>query len=118
MITNVPADHPSHMVDVVADILLHDIIGSDVHPVNSLRHQGLSWAELSPDYLAVATPEDGLVEAFLSKTYPDRFILGVQWHLEHLALRGLKDQKIFEGSSMQQLKTVRKTSLGLPKIVF
>ncbi len=70
----------SHGIHVETDSRLAHALGS-VHEVNSMHHQGIN--QLGNGLRAVATAEDGLVEAVEVPELP--FIVGVQWHPEELA---------------------------------
>lgn len=70
----------AHQVSVETDSLLAKSLGN-VHEVNSMHHQGI--ARVGRGLRAVASAEDGLVEALEMPTLP--FVLGVQWHPEELA---------------------------------
>lgn len=75
-----PYEIPHHQVTIAKDSMLYGILGYDRLSVNSMHHQAL-W-ELSPRVKAVAWAEDGIVEAI---EVPEKtFMLGVQWHPEHL----------------------------------
>ncbi len=75
-----PYNRLVHNVSVIANTPLADIFVSDTLEVNSYHHQGIK--DLSPQLKAMAIAEDGLIEAAY---YPNKkFILGVQWHPEHL----------------------------------
>lgn len=73
-------DAAAHNVDVEPDTLLAAWLGASGRiPVNSYHHQGL--ATLAPGVRAVATAEDGLVEAF---EIAAANLVAVQWHPEIL----------------------------------
>jgi putative glutamine amidotransferase len=72
-------DGADHMVDVLADTLASQVVGSDGHSTKSHHHQGV---DRLGDGLRVSarSPLDDLIEAV---ELPDRrFVLGVQWHPE------------------------------------
>lgn len=73
-----PYDRKAHVVEVLANTLLADIIGSGLHNVNSYHHQAVK--ELAPGLTVMAVSEDGLVEAISVDNH--KFIVGVQWHPE------------------------------------
>ena len=75
-----PRDKLGHTVSLNRNSVLHEILSSDVVPVNSLHHQGT--AELAEGLEAIAFAPDGLVEAVSVKDAS--FGLGVQWHPECL----------------------------------
>ena len=78
-----PYKIPSHTVEIEKDTLLSRILGEDASSiaVNSMHHQAIK--DLAPGLCACATAPDQLVEAAYAPDYP--FLLGVQWHPEHLA---------------------------------
>lgn len=81
-----------HRIEVERDSLLVDALGS-VHEVNSMHHQGLD--QLGNQLRAVATAEDGLIEAVEMPERP--YVLGVQWHPEELAKTDLHSSALFDG---------------------
>lgn len=70
----------AHEVSLQPGSLIHNILGADHIPVNSLHHQGIR--ALAPDLWATATAPDGLIEAVEVAGHP--FALGVQWHPENI----------------------------------
>ncbi len=74
---------PSHTVDVVQDTLLSRILGEEVTSiaVNSMHHQAIK--DLAPGLEVCGYAPDHMIEAVYAPDYP--FLLGVQWHPEHLA---------------------------------
>ncbi len=77
---NAPYNRTVHHVSIIANTLLAKMFVSDRIEVNSYHHQGIK--DLSPKLKAMAISEDGLIEAV---HYPNKkFIIGVQWHPEHL----------------------------------
>jgi len=75
-----PRDKIAHSVSLKCERLLHNILGEDEIPVNSLHHQGI--ARVGDGLEAIGFAPDGLVEA-LTVMGTD-FALGVQWHPECL----------------------------------
>ncbi len=73
-----PYDAPSHTVTLVPGTPLHDLLGTDAVPANSLHHQGIR--NLAPALRAMACAPDGLVEAVYLPGR--RFVWAVQWHPE------------------------------------
>lgn len=73
-----PYEKPTHFVDIVRASKLHEIIGADRIPTNSMHHQGVR--DLGPQLDATAYGPDGLVEAV--EVRERTFIVGVQWHPE------------------------------------
>lgn len=75
-----PYNRPSHKVKVNTESLLFNITNKEELMVNSMHHQAIK--KLSPKLTEAAISEDGIVESI----YMDnkKFVLGVQWHPEHL----------------------------------
>lgn len=74
-----PYDIPSHIVNIYHNTPLHALLGKDTINVNSYHHQAIK--DLSPQLNAMASAEDGLVEAVYM---PNRkFVWAVQWHPEY-----------------------------------
>ena len=83
--------HPGHMaflrrarhvhnVTLSQDSLLPRTGGLSVHGVNTMHHQALR--RIAPCLKVCAVSEDGITEAVQHVIAP--FVLGVQWHPEHL----------------------------------
>ena len=70
----------SHSVVVNKNSMLYGIIGKEEFRVNSFHHQGIKEVASTLNVSAVA--KDSLVEALELKNY--KYLLGVQWHPEHL----------------------------------
>jgi putative glutamine amidotransferase len=85
-----PRHEPGHAVRVVADTLLHRIVGATEMHVNSAHHQAVR--EPGPSAVVDATAPDGVIEGIEDSHY--RFCLGVQWHPEFLIDQG--DRRIFD----------------------
>ncbi len=81
-----------HEVQITAGSQLHQILQCDTIKVNSRHHQALK--RVAPALKVVAVAEDGVIEAV--EGYPERKILGVQWHPENMATVG-------ESAPMQRL---------------
>lgn len=69
-----------HGVNVTPGSRLFDAVGERTM-VNTIHHQAIK--DLAPDLQAVGISDDGIIEAFEHTDYP--FLVGVQWHPEHLA---------------------------------
>ena len=80
----------SHKVQVLADTLLHDIVGEGQLTVNSYHREAV--VEPGPEVTVCARAEDGTVEAIELPQYS--FVLGVQWHPERM-LADAAAEKIF-----------------------
>lgn len=72
---------PYHLVDIVPNSLLADIVKQDSLPVNSTHHQLI--ADLGNGVIPLATAPDGVIEALGIKDHPN--LLAVQWHPEYMA---------------------------------
>ena len=86
-----PYDLPHHQIQVEQGTMLHDILGLDRLSVNSMHHQAVK--NIAPGFRAAAIAEDGMIEAI---EHPDKkFMLGVQWHPEHMWQRYDSAKKIW-----------------------
>lgn len=83
-VQDLPSVSPSHHLTVVPGSQLAAITGSGEWAVNSLHHQAVNT--VAPGFRAVAFAADSVVEAI--EAWPDRPILGVQWHPESLTAGG------------------------------
>lgn len=71
-------DHPCHRVQVMRDSRLHDVLGVDDLPVNSVHHQCI--CSPAPGARISIRATDSTPEGI---EYPERtFFMGVQWHPE------------------------------------
>ncbi|MGE8205085.1 gamma-glutamyl-gamma-aminobutyrate hydrolase family protein [Heyndrickxia sp. NPDC080065] len=85
--------HPSHYVYVEKNSMLSEITGCTDFKVNSFHHQAVR--NVVEPLKVVARSSDGVIEAVESSVH--RFVLGVQWHPEPLAVHGDHiSQKIFQ----------------------
>ena len=76
-----PFDMPAHMVEVVEGSLLEKCVGATRLGVNTIHHQ--SVADLGEGLVVSAiSPDDGVIEGI--ELPSARFVLGVQWHPEHM----------------------------------
>lgn len=82
-----PIDHGSHFMDIVESSLLYNIIGKDRIKVNSRHHQ--ANREPGENVLNSGFAGDGIIEAMESTVH--KFVLGLQWHPENMAVRGNED---------------------------
>ncbi|MCC8018703.1 MAG: membrane dipeptidase [Rikenellaceae bacterium] len=83
-----PRERPCHTVTVAEDSRLHRITGNREVAVNSRHHQTVK--EVAPGFTVSAVAPDGVVEAI--EAYPERRIMGVQWHPENMAAEGGSDE--------------------------
>lgn len=87
-----PRSHLSHSVEVAKNSLLYRIAGNAAMKVNSFHHQAVR--KVAPGFVASATAKDGVIEAVESTRHP--FVLGVQWHPEHLVEVDVISRRLFE----------------------
>lgn len=86
--------NPSHSVNIVDNSVLKEIVKEDKLYVNSFHHQGID--ELASDLIAVASSDDGMIEAVEHKNIKERFLLATQWHPEMMASKHEKQQSIID----------------------
>lgn len=79
-----PYQSPSHTVAIEKDSQLARILGQDTVYANSLHHQSVK--DVAPGFRITASSKDGIIEGI--EAWPDRPILGVQWHPEGLTAGG------------------------------
>jgi putative glutamine amidotransferase len=91
-----PREETTHRVDVRRDSLLADLVSrknGDSVGANSFHHQAARV--IASRLVPVAHAPDGIVEAVEA---PERdFVLGIQWHPEHLAATRAEHRELFEG---------------------
>ena len=87
-----PYDRTAHMVDLVKDSPIFQLLQEEKIPVNSYHHQGVKVIGKGFQKMAVAS--DGLVEGIYM---PDKkFVWGIQWHPEFSYKKSSYSQKIIE----------------------
>ena len=87
-----PYDMPAHMVELDEDSLLAKCVGATRLGVNTIHHQGID--ELGEGLAVNAVcPDDGTVEGI--EMPGKRFIVGVQWHPEHMWRRRPHSKRLF-----------------------
>ena len=79
-----PRDEPGHPVTVMADTLLHQLVGRDALAVNSAHHQAAH--DVGEGVVVNALAPDGVIEGIEDPR--QRFCVGVQWHPEYLVSEG------------------------------
>jgi putative glutamine amidotransferase len=84
-----PRNEPGHPVRIMADTLLHKVVGALDLAVNSAHHQAAR--EVGPGVIVDALAPDGVIEGIEDPRY--RFCLGVQWHPEFVLSEG--DRRLF-----------------------
>lgn len=87
-----PYELPHHQVSIVKDTMLSQIIPHDHISVNSMHHQAVK--DLAPGFVASALAPDGIIEAM--EMPEKRFMLGIQWHPEHMWQRYQSGRNIFK----------------------
>ena len=103
-----PRDETTHHVELRRDSLLGDLVGSlDGLEANSFHHQAAR--AIAPLLVPVAHTPDGVVEAI--EATEREFVLGIQWHPEHLAATRAEHRRLFEGlvSAAQRQRSSRVT---------
>lgn len=88
---SIPRHLSSHEVRIKKDSLLYDIFQKKAN-VNSFHHQAIH--KLADAFEAVATSEDGIIEAIFKKE--GSWMLGIQWHPEMMAAADEKMKAIFQ----------------------
>lgn len=82
----------SHEIRITPGTLLHRIVGEDTLRVNSSHHQSVKYP--GEGLKVNALSEDGIIEGIESPRHS--FVLGVQWHPEHLFGKEPGCRRIFE----------------------
>lgn len=84
---------PSHTVDIPPGTLLSRILGEEHASiaVNSMHHQAIK--DVAPGLEVCGYAPDKMIEAVYAPDYP--FLLGVQWHPEHLTTSQPDAAKLF-----------------------
>ena len=73
-----PYEMPCHRVRLEQGEPLHQLLGIDILPVNSIHHQAVK--DVAPELVPLARSMDGVVEGTWMPG--KRFVWGVQWHPE------------------------------------
>lgn len=81
-----------HMVNLIPDTPIAEIIGRDTLEVNSIHHQAIH--EVAPSMKVMAVTEQNVVEGIYDPNH--KFVLGIQWHPEYLYERDKGSRKIFQ----------------------
>nr|WP_245203897.1 gamma-glutamyl-gamma-aminobutyrate hydrolase family protein [Ammoniphilus resinae] len=87
-----PREHVSHLIKIVPESLLHEMMGETEVKVNSFHHQAIR--HLPNGFTITARSSDQVIEAFESKTH--RFVVGVQWHPENLYRKDERMLRLFQ----------------------
>ncbi|MDR2389536.1 MAG: gamma-glutamyl-gamma-aminobutyrate hydrolase family protein [Tannerellaceae bacterium] len=114
-VQKMPGQYVSHTVSVKPESQLSAIIGPGIQGVNTFHHQAVK--EVAPGFRAVAYSTDSIVEAI--EAWPERPILGVQWHPEALVDGGDTTMlKLFafltaKANTFRQAKEIHKRILSV-----
>lgn len=73
-----PRDQAGHVVEVIKDTRLHQIVRKDELPVNSAHHQAVK--DLGEGCVLNAVAPDGIIEGF--EVPAKKFCMGLEWHPE------------------------------------
>jgi putative glutamine amidotransferase len=80
-----------HRIKIHDGTRLRRIVRTQALKVNTTHHQAIKT--LGEGLVVNATAQDGLIEGIESPSH--RFVVGVQWHPEALALRDSHQRRIF-----------------------
>lgn len=99
-----PREEGTHIVSIDKNSKLANIFGQTEILTNTYHHQAVK--KIAPNFTISAKTSDGVIEAI--EGYPNRSILGVQWHPESHAVKGdTVMQKVFD-FIVNEAKTFRK----------
>ena len=87
-----PLFMPSHDITIEPNSKLFKIFGKHSIKINSHHKYGIT--ELAENISATAISDDGVIEAI--EVPCKKFVLGVQWHPEHLLTQNSKWLKLFD----------------------
>lgn len=110
-----PREKGTHNISIINDSQLHKILGVSGALTNTFHHQAVKAT--APNFRTVASATDGIVEAI--EAYPNRPIMGVQWHPEgHVAGGDTTMLKLFsfivsESSKFRKAKDMHKRILSV-----
>ena len=88
-----PFDQPVHTVTVKPGTKLAHLLGETTITVNSIHHQAID--RVAEDLVVSASSDDGMIEAV--EIPNKRFVVGVQWHPEHLWQQSEVHHRLFKG---------------------
>lgn len=110
-----PAEEGTHTVTIDKNSKLASILRQTELSTNTFHHQGVK--DIAPNFHAVAKTSDGIIEAI--EAYPNRSLLGIQWHPEGLVAGGYTTMlKIFrffitEAQTFHKAKDLHKKILSV-----
>lgn len=81
--------HLAHFVKTTENSLLAEIIGEEQFKVNTYHHQAVR--NVPEPFIVSGIASDGVIEAIESTAH--KFVVGVQWHPEALAVNGNEPAK-------------------------
>lgn len=91
---NATKSHPSHFVNIDKNSLLYQLVNETKIKVNSRHHQ--ANRNIAKSLKISGRANDGVIEAIESTDH--RFVLGLQWHPENMAVKGDEvSRKIYQG---------------------
>lgn len=89
-----PKSQPTHEVEVDTPSKVAEVLDDTTVKVNSYHHQAIK--DLASGLKACAWSPDGIIEAVEATDYPDRWLLGVQWHAEAMRQVEPENRNLFE----------------------
>src|SRR5690625_82490 len=75
-----PSNYGTHLINIVKDSKLYQLVQQDQIRVNSYHHQAIK--DVGSGLHVSSRASDDIIESIEGKTHP--FAIGVQWHPEHL----------------------------------
>lgn len=88
-----PKSQPTHEVEVNISSKVAEILGDTSAKVNSYHHQAIK--DLAGGLEACGWASDGTIEAVEAADYPDRWLVGVQWHAEAMRQTKPENRNLF-----------------------
>ncbi|MDR1500146.1 MAG: gamma-glutamyl-gamma-aminobutyrate hydrolase family protein, partial [Tannerellaceae bacterium] len=90
-VQQMPGAYASHNINVIRGSFLASVIGDGRKEVNTFHHQAVK--DIAPGFRVSAYSPDSIVEAI--EAWPERPIMGVQWHPEALSANDTTMLKLF-----------------------
>jgi microsomal dipeptidase-like Zn-dependent dipeptidase/gamma-glutamyl-gamma-aminobutyrate hydrolase PuuD len=90
-VQQMPGEYASHHVSIAPGSQLAAIIGEGSQDVNTFHHQAVK--DIAPGFRVAAYSPDSIVEAI--EAWPERPVMGVQWHPEALSVKDTTMLKLF-----------------------
>lgn len=110
-----PREEGTHIVNIEKNSKLANILGQTEILTNTYHHQSVKT--VAPHFSVSAKTSDGIIEAI--EAYPNRSMLGIQWHPEAHAAKGDSvHQRIFdfiikEASTFKKAKELHRNILSI-----